>query len=87
MSAREGDRLKVLYEVRKRLITQKQAAVELELSVRWVRTLLKRLGAGRRQCAATKAARTGFEPEDAGGGCGGTPVNPAGWKAGGRSCT
>jgi len=44
MSAREGDRLKVLHEVRKRLITQKQAAVELELSVRWVRTLLKRLG-------------------------------------------
>lgn len=43
MSARERDRLKVLHEVRKRHITQKQASVELGLSVRWVRTLLKRL--------------------------------------------
>jgi hypothetical protein len=44
MSAKERDRLKVLHEVRKRHITQKQAGVELGLSVRWVRTLLKRLG-------------------------------------------
>ena len=43
MSAKERDRLKVLHEVRKRHITQKQAGVELGLSVRWVRTLLKRL--------------------------------------------
>lgn len=43
MSARERDRLKVLHEVRKRHITQKQAGVELGISVRWVRTLLKRL--------------------------------------------
>ena len=43
MSAKEQDRLKVLHEVRKRHITQKQAGVELGLSVRWVRTLLKRL--------------------------------------------
>ena len=43
MSARERDRLKVLHEVRKRHITQRQAAAELGLSVRWVRTLLKRL--------------------------------------------
>src|SRR5215469_3147816 len=42
MSARERDRLKVLQEVRKRHITQKQAAAELGLSVRWVRKLLLR---------------------------------------------
>ena len=38
MSAKERDRLKLLHEVNKRHITQKQAATELELSVRWVRT-------------------------------------------------
>jgi transposase len=45
MSAKERDRLKVLHEVRKRHITQKQAAAELGLSVRWVRKLLVRLRA------------------------------------------
>ena len=44
MSARERDRLKVLHEVRKRHITQQEAAVELGLSTRWVRTLMKRIG-------------------------------------------
>ena len=43
MSAEERNRLKVLHEVRKRHITQKQAGVELGISVRWVRTLGKRL--------------------------------------------
>ena len=43
MSAKERDRLKVLHEVRKRHITQRQAAAELGLSVRWVRKLLERL--------------------------------------------
>src|SRR5229473_1226305 len=43
MSAKERDRLKVLHEVGKRHITQKQAGVELGCSVRWVRILLKRL--------------------------------------------
>jgi len=43
MSAKERDRLKVLHEVRKRHITQQQAGVELGISVRWVRTLVKRL--------------------------------------------
>src|SRR5258705_4427699 len=43
MSAKQRDRLKVLHEVRKRHITQKQAGVELGLSERWVRTLLRRL--------------------------------------------
>jgi len=43
MSAKERDRLKVLHEVRKRHITQRQAAAELGISVRWVRTLLNRL--------------------------------------------
>jgi hypothetical protein len=45
MTAKERDRLKVLHEVKKRHITQKQAA-ELGLSVRWVRELLLRLRAG-----------------------------------------
>src|SRR6266567_3660023 len=35
MSAKERDRLKVLHEVRKRHITQRQAAAELGISVRW----------------------------------------------------
>jgi hypothetical protein len=43
MWAKERDRLKVLHEVKKRHITQKQAAGELGLSVRWVRKLLLRL--------------------------------------------
>jgi len=43
MSAKERDRLKVLHEVKQRHITQKQAAGELGLSVRWVRKLLDRL--------------------------------------------
>ncbi len=46
MSAKERDRLKVLHEVQKRYITQKQAAAELGLSVRWVRKLLLRGQAG-----------------------------------------
>lgn len=45
MSTKERDRLKVLHEVRKRHITQRQAAQELGISVRWVRTLLKRMRA------------------------------------------
>ena len=40
MTAKERDRLKVLHEVKQRHITQKQAAAELGLSVRWVRALL-----------------------------------------------
>lgn len=43
MSTRDRDRLKVLHEVQKRHISQKQAAIELGLSTRWVRKLLKRL--------------------------------------------
>jgi hypothetical protein len=42
MSAEERDRLKILHEVKKRHITQKQAAAELGLSVRGVRALLVR---------------------------------------------
>src|ERR1700693_523859 len=43
MSAKERDRLKGLHEVRKRHITQKQAGVELGISVRWVRAVVKGL--------------------------------------------
>jgi transposase len=42
MTTKERDRLKVLHEVKRRHITQKQAAAELGLSVRWVRALLVR---------------------------------------------
>jgi len=42
MTAKERDRLKVLHEVSKRHIPQKQAAAELGLSERWVRQLLVR---------------------------------------------
>jgi len=43
MSTRDRDRLKVLHEVQKRHISQQQAAIELGVSTRWVRKLLKRL--------------------------------------------
>ena len=46
MTAKERDRLKVLNEVKKRHITQKQAGAELGLSVRWVRALLVRWRTG-----------------------------------------
>src|SRR5215831_7229189 len=46
MTAKERDRLKVLHEVKKRHITQKQAGAELGLSVGWVRSLLVRWRAG-----------------------------------------
>ena len=42
MSAKERDRLKVLHEVHKRHITQRQAAGEVGVCVRWVRKLLGR---------------------------------------------
>jgi len=37
MSTKERDRLKVLHEVKRRHITQKQAGAELGLSERWIR--------------------------------------------------
>lgn len=43
MSTKERDRLKVLHEVKKRHITQKQAGAELGLSERWIRELLLRV--------------------------------------------
>ena len=42
MSEKERDRLKVLHEVKQRHITQKQAALELGMSVRWLQKLLVR---------------------------------------------
>jgi hypothetical protein len=42
MTTKERDRLKVLHEVQKRHITQKQAALELGMSVRWLRKLMVR---------------------------------------------
>ena len=43
MSQRERDRLKVLHEVSKGQITQKQAAGQLKLSERHVRRMVKKL--------------------------------------------
>jgi transposase len=45
MSQRERDRLKVLHQVQKGQVSQKQAAVQLGLTDRWVRKLLKRVRA------------------------------------------
>jgi len=44
MSQKDRDRLKVLHEVQKGHLTQKQAGMQLKLSERWVRDLVKRLG-------------------------------------------
>jgi len=43
MSQRERDRLKVLHEVQKGQLSQKQGAAQLGLTDRWARKLLKRL--------------------------------------------
>ena len=43
MSQKDWDRLKVLHAAQKGLLTQKQAALQLRLSERWVRKLLARL--------------------------------------------
>jgi len=43
MSQKDWDRLKVLHAVKKELLTQRQAGLELRLSERWVRKLLVRL--------------------------------------------
>jgi DNA-binding Lrp family transcriptional regulator len=43
MSGKDRERLKVLHEVRKRHITQRQAGEELGISPRWVRALLNRV--------------------------------------------
>jgi transposase len=66
MSGKGRDRLKVLQEVRKRHITQKQAAEELGLSVRWVRTLLKRLKREGDSGLRPQTAGTALEPENTG---------------------
>ena len=43
MTTQDRDRLKVLHEVKKKHITQKEAAEQLGLSRRWVKKLMKRL--------------------------------------------
>ena len=54
MTAKERDRLKVLQEVKKRHIRQKQTASELRISVRWVGELLKPLQRAQRPTHATR---------------------------------
>ena len=44
MTTQDRDRLKVLHEVKKKHITQREAAEQLGLSRRWVRKLVRRLG-------------------------------------------
>ena len=44
MTTQDRDRLKVLHEVKKKHITQTEAAGQLGLSQRWVRKLVRRLG-------------------------------------------
>src|SRR5229473_2507114 len=43
MTMQDRDRLKVLHEVKKKHITQKEAAEQLGLSRRWVKKLMRRL--------------------------------------------
>src|SRR5436190_22579469 len=43
LSLRDRDRPKVLHEVRKKHITQLQAAEQLKLSDRWIRALVERI--------------------------------------------
>ena len=43
MTTQDRDRLKVLHEVNKKHITQREAAEQLGLSRRWVKKLMKRL--------------------------------------------
>ena len=43
MTTQDRDRLKVLHEVKKKHITQKEAAEQLGLSRRWVKKLVRRL--------------------------------------------
>jgi predicted DNA-binding protein (UPF0251 family) len=43
MSQKERDRLQVLQQARKRQITQREAAAQMEVSERWVRELLRRM--------------------------------------------
>jgi len=65
MSAKERDRLKVLHEVRKRHITQRQAAAELGISVVGCELCSAFAGAWGRGTAAS-IARPTFEPQNAG---------------------
>jgi len=65
MSAKERDRLKVLHEVRKRHITQRQAAAELGISVGGCELCSAFAGAWGRGTAAS-IARPTFEPQNAG---------------------
>ena len=44
LTQQDRDRLKVLHEVRKGHITQRQAAGQLKLSDRWIRELVERIG-------------------------------------------
>ena len=43
LTQRDRDRLKVLHEVRKGHLTQRQASAQLKLSDRWIRELLLRM--------------------------------------------
>jgi hypothetical protein len=62
MSSQERDRLKVLQEVRKRHITQRQAVAELRLSPGWVRQTfwLARGTESLKRCPNTNLTRHGL---------------------------
>ena len=63
MTQRDRDRLVVLKKAQKKLITQKQAAAELELTERQVRRLLKELKAEETKRSFTRCA--GDRPTEA----------------------
>ncbi|PYV21393.1 MAG: ISNCY family transposase, partial [Acidobacteria bacterium] len=43
LSTKDGDRLKILHEVKRKHLTQRAAAQQLGVSDRWVRELLRRV--------------------------------------------
>ena len=64
MTQADRDRLVALKKVKKQLITQREAAEELELSIRQVQRLLDRLQEGGEQGRGPWATRRAVEPAD-----------------------
>jgi hypothetical protein len=64
MTQRDGDQLVTLHKAQKKLITQREAAKELDVTARHLRRLLKRLKAGRRSSVHPPIARQSFQSTD-----------------------
>ena len=64
MTQAERDRLVTLKKAKKKVITQREAAEELGLSIRQVKRLLYRVEEARRQSRGVWPAREAVEPAD-----------------------